>query len=97
MRSDAEPRETVSHAESPARRYATLADEDRIVRTTAALEDRGLKMLRAPSAESARRIVLDLVPHGAQVYQGNSQTLEVAGISAELESSGRGAPVDPKP
>jgi len=44
----------------------------------------------------AKRIVLDLVPLGSQVDHGASQTLDVTGISAELEESGRYDPIRPR-
>lgn len=96
MKAKAEARDRASRAESLSHRYATLAEGDRITRTAAALEDHGITVLRAPDAASARRMVLDLVPEGAQVHQGNSQTLEITGITADLESSSRFAPVRPR-
>jgi YkgG family uncharacterized protein len=80
---------------SVSRRFATLADEDRVRRTVAALEANGMIVLRAADAADARRIVLDLIPPGSQVDHGASQTLEETGITAELEHSGRYEPVRP--
>jgi hypothetical protein len=74
---------------SLSRRFATLADEDRLTRTAAALEANGITVLRASDAADAKRIVLGLIPDGAEVHHGASQTLEVTGITAELERSGR--------
>jgi len=81
---------------SVSRRFATLADEDRVRRTAAALEANGMTVLRAADAAEAKRIVLDLVPLGSQVDHGASQTLDVTGISAELEESGRYDPIRPR-
>jgi len=81
---------------SVSRRFATLADEDRVRRTAAALEANGMTVLRAAEAAEAKRIVLDLVPLGSQVDHGASQTLDVTGISAELEESGRYDPIRPR-
>jgi hypothetical protein len=81
---------------SVSRRFATLADEDRVSRTAAALEANGMTVLRAADAAEAKRIVLDLVPLGSQVDHGASQTLDVTGISAELEESGRYDPIRPR-
>jgi L-lactate utilization protein LutC len=78
------------------RRFATLADEERLARAAAALEANGLTVLRARDAADARRIVLDLIPEGAEVHHGASQTLEVTGIAAELDQSGRYAPLRPR-
>jgi hypothetical protein len=82
--------------QSVSRRFATLADEDRVRRTAAALEANGMTVLRAADAAEAKRIVLDLVPLGSQVDHGASQTLDVTGISAELEESGRYDPIRPR-
>ncbi len=60
-----------------------------ITRATAALEANGISVLRAANAAEARRIVLDLIPEGAQVSHGASQSLEVAGIIEAVEKSGR--------
>jgi hypothetical protein len=81
---------------SVSRRFATLADEDRVRRTAAALEANGMAVLRAADAGEAKRIVLDLVPLGSQADHGASQTLDVTGISAELEESGRYDPIRPR-
>jgi hypothetical protein len=71
------------------RRFGTLAAEDRVERTAAALEANGITVLRAADAAEARKIVLGLVPEGAQVHHGASKTLEATGIAEELEKSGR--------
>ena len=67
--------------------FAAVADDDRVTRTAAALEANGISVLRAANPAEAKRIVLDLIPAGAQVYQGASQTLDVAGITEEIETS----------
>jgi len=80
---------------SVSRRFATLADEDRVRRTALALERNGITVLRAADAADAKRIVLGLIPPGSQVHHGASQTLEATGIEAELDQSGRYEPVRP--
>ncbi len=82
--------------QSVTRRFATLADDIRVRRTTAALEQHGMNVLRARDAAEAKRIVLGLIPDGSQVYHGASQTLEVTGITDELEKSGRYDPIRPR-
>jgi hypothetical protein len=37
----------------------------------------------------AKRIVLSLIPDGAQVHHGASKSLETAGILEAIETSGR--------
>src|ERR1700730_6108536 len=71
------------------RRFGTVADDASVKRATAALEANGITVLRAANAAEARRIVLDLIPEGAEVHHGASQSLEVAGIIEEVEKSGR--------
>jgi LUD domain len=83
-------------ARSLSRRFATLGDEDRVRRTAAALEKNGMTVLRAADAADAKRIVLDLIPEGAQVHHGASQTLEATGIQREIETSGRYEPLRPR-
>jgi len=78
------------------RRFATPADDARVKRTAAALEANGISVLRAADAAEARRIVLGLIPDGSQVHHGASQTLEVSGITAEIERSGGYEPLRPR-
>ena len=78
------------------RRFGSVADEARVTRTAAALEANGIRVLRAADAAEAKRFVLGLLPEGSQVHQGASQSLEVAGITDEIEQSGRYDPVRPR-
>ena len=71
------------------RRFGTVADDASVKRATAALEANGITVLRAPNSAEARRIVLDLIPVGAQVNHGASLSLEEAGIIEAVEKSGR--------
>jgi hypothetical protein len=81
---------------SVSRRFATVADDASVKRTVAALEGHGFSVLRAADAADAKRIVLGLIPDGSQVHHGASETLEVSGITDELEKSGRYEPVRPQ-
>jgi CBS domain-containing protein len=69
--------------------YGTIADEDRVQRAAAALERNGMDVFRAADAGEARRIVLSLIPEGADVYHGASLTLEATGITEAIEQSDR--------
>jgi hypothetical protein len=71
------------------RRFGTVADDASVKRATAALEANGMTVLRAANPAEARRIVLDLLPEGAGVNHGASQSLEVSGIIEAVEKSGR--------
>ena len=78
------------------RRWGTRADDVRVKRTMAALEANGITVLRASDAAAAKRIVLDLIPDASPVHQGASQTLDVLGVSYEIEKSGRYAALRPR-
>jgi hypothetical protein len=78
------------------RRYGTTAAEVRVERATAALQANGITVLRASNLADAKRIVLGLIPEGAQVHHGASRTLDVTGITEALEQSGRFDAVGPR-
>jgi hypothetical protein len=78
------------------RRYATPAENARVTRTAAALEANGITVLRARNSAEAKRIVLDLILAGSQVHQGASQSLDVSGVTDEIERSGRYEPLRPR-
>lgn len=77
-------------------RFAILADEGRLERVVASLEANGMTVLRASDAADAKRLVLGLIPEGAEVHNGASQTLDVTGITAAVEQSGRYEPLRPR-
>ena len=81
---------------SLSRRFGTVADEASIERAAAALEANGISVLRAADKAEAKRVVLGLIPDGAQVYHGASKTLEATGITEAIETSGRYDPVRPR-
>src|SRR5437899_11250921 len=82
--------------ESLTGRWGTRADDVRVKRTMAALEANGITVLRASDAAAAKRIVLDLIPDASRVHQGASHTLDVLGITCEIEKSGRYAALRPR-
>jgi len=77
-------------------RFATPAEDTRVRRTAAALEANGITVRGARNKAEAKRIVLDLIPAGSQVHQGASQSLDAAGITDEIERSGRYQPLRPR-
>jgi hypothetical protein len=81
---------------SMARRWGTPADDDRVKRTRAALGANGIVVERAADGPEAKRIVLELIPAGSQVHHGASQTLDMLGITEELDKSGRYEPLRPR-
>jgi hypothetical protein len=78
------------------RRWGTRADDVRVKKTMGALEANGVTVIRASDAAAAKRIVLDLIPDASVVHQGASQTLDVLGITYEIEKSGRYAALRPR-
>src|SRR6266550_1584271 len=77
-------------------RFATLADEERLRRTTNALEANGITVLRAADAAEANEVVLGLIPDGSEVHHGASMSLDVAGITDEIDKSGRYESIRPR-
>jgi len=82
--------------QSVSTRFAIRADQVRVERAAGALEANGIEVIRATDAAEAKRIVLDLIPDGSQVYHGASESLEKSGIIHELETSGRYDAVRPR-
>ena len=78
------------------REFGTLAGDERVARTAAALEANGISVLQAADAAEAKRVVLQLIPDGSQVHHGASQSLDASGIIDEVEKSGRFDPVRPR-
>jgi hypothetical protein len=76
--------------------FDALADEATIARTADALRALGYEVFVADDAETARQIVLDKLPKGAEVSQGASKTLEETGITAAIEESGDYDAIRPK-
>jgi L-lactate utilization protein LutC len=72
-----------------ARRFGTRADDTRVSRAAAALEANGIRVLRAADASEAKEVVLGLIAEGSQVHHGASISLDVAGITDEIDKSGR--------
>lgn len=69
--------------------FARPADESTIEATALALRDKGYDVHVVKDAAQAKRRVFELLPEGAEVGQGASQTLDEIGVTAELEGSGR--------
>ena len=79
-----------------ARRFGTVPDASRVSRAAAALERNGISVLTAANAAEAKRIVLGLIPDGSPVHHGASQSLDVSGITDEIDKSGRYEPLRPR-
>ena len=83
-------------ATTETRDWAALADDATIHKTAEALRAKGYEVFVADDAESARQIVLDKLPKGAEVSQGASKSLEETGITAAIEESGDYDAIRPK-
>lgn len=67
----------------------SAADADRIERVAAALRSHNIETIVVDSAEEACRVVLEMIPEGAEIHSGKSKTLEDVGLYMELVESGR--------
>jgi hypothetical protein len=76
--------------------FARLATDEKIERTSKALEANGIHTLIAENGADAKRLFFELVPEGAEVFLGASVTLEKLGIQEEIDQSGRFDALRPK-
>jgi hypothetical protein len=72
------------------------APAQRLERAAAALTAHGftIEILDDPAAARAR--VKDLIPEGASVFTGASETLRLSGIEADINTSGRYRAIRPR-
>jgi L-lactate utilization protein LutB len=73
-----------SHSE-----FTQLASEKQIEKTVQALQAHGIRVVVCETGEQARTSVLDLIPDGTAVYNSPSRTLEVLGLSEQIEHATR--------
>ena len=73
----------------PKDHFGERASDETIESTAGALRAKGYAVTVVENGEEAKKVVLDLLPEGAEVGQGASTTLEVIGVTHELEESGR--------
>ena len=76
--------------------FATPASRTQVQRAVAALEANGITVIQARDGVEAKRLVLELIPEGAQVHHGASKTLELTGIASEIDASGRYEAIGPR-
>jgi hypothetical protein len=79
----------VSHMKTQTDPFGERASDAAIERTAAALRAKGYPVHVVENGEEARQVVVDLLPEGAEVGQGASTTLELIGVTHEIEESGR--------
>jgi hypothetical protein len=77
----------------PAAAFTDPAPAERLERTAAALTAHGFAVEVVDDAAAARERVKDLIPEGASVLTGASETLRLSGIDDDINASGRYASV----
>jgi hypothetical protein len=70
------------------RDYAKAVSDKQIEKTKAALEANGFNVKVVADLPAAKKEVLGMIPRGADVFTGTSETLRLAGIDEELNESG---------
>ncbi len=80
----------------PNEEFTKLATDEQIKSVVNALEANNIHTIVVENGEAARRLVLQLVPPGAEVYANISKTLEKIGITEEIDRSGRYDAIRPK-
>ena len=73
----------------PATLFADPAPAERLERAAATLTAHGFSTEILDDAAAARTRVKDLIPEGASVFTGASETLRLSGIDADINTSGR--------
>ena len=80
----------------PASPFTEPAPAQRLEQTAAALSAHGFAVEILDDAGAARARVKDLIPEGASVFTGASETLRLSGIDADINTSGRYQAVKPR-
>jgi hypothetical protein len=80
----------------PATRFADPAPAQSLDRAAAALTAHGFTVEILDDAAAARIRVKDLIPEGASVFTGASETLRLSGIDADINTSGRYRAIKPR-
>ena len=69
--------------------FTEPASAERLERVAAALKEKNFAVEILDDAAAARARVKDLIPEGATVFTGASETLRLSGIDEDINSSGR--------
>jgi hypothetical protein len=80
----------------PATSFAESATAQRLERTAAALTAHGFTVAILGDAAAARTRIKDLIPEGASVFTGASETLRLSGIEEDINASGRYQAIKPR-
>jgi len=76
--------------------FADPAPAQSLERAACALWDHGFTVEILDDAAAARTRVRDLIPEGASVFTGASETLRLSGIEADINTSGRYQAIRPR-
>jgi hypothetical protein len=76
--------------------FADPAPAQRLERAAAALTAHGFVVEILDDAAAARTRIQDLIPEGASVFTGASETLRLSGIEADISTSGRYQAIRPR-
>ena len=80
----------------PATVFSEPVPEQRLRRAAAALTAHGFAVEILDDVAAARTRVKELIPEGASVFTGASETLRLSGIDADINTSGRYDAVRPR-
>ena len=81
---------------TPTTLFADPAPAQRLDRAAAALTAHGFTVEILDAAAAARTRIQDLIPEGASVFTGASETLRLSGIAEDINASGRYQAVKPR-
>jgi len=73
----------------PTTRFTEPASEERLERVAAALKENNFGVEILDDVAAARDRIKELIPEGATVFTGSSETLRLSGIDDDLNLSGR--------
>ena len=80
----------------PATLFADPAPAQRLERAAAALTAHGFAVEILDDVAAARSRIKDLIPEGASVFTGASETLRLSGIEKDINTSGRYQAIRPR-
>jgi L-lactate utilization protein LutC len=80
----------------PAASFTEPAPAQRLERAAAALTAHGFAAEILDDAAAARTRIRDLIPEGASVFTGASETLRLSGLDADINTSGRYQAIRPR-
>jgi hypothetical protein len=82
--------------QSPAALWVGPAPADRLERAATALAAHGFSVETLDDVAAARARIQALIPQGASVFTGASETLRLSGIEADINASGRYDAIRPR-